>query len=343
MFTSWNGVKSHEFTAANGVRQGGVLSPLLFNIYFDEMLTRLKDNGVGCRIRLYFIGALAYADDVVLLCPSRKGLQEMLNICEGFGNEYSASFNARKTYCIKFSRKYTDDQYVVKLNGNVLTWDTSVNHLGNTIDQLLKDSEDIKKKKGVFIGSLNKLLANFGKLQSYVLVKLFQNYCCSFYGSVLWKREDGLFKDICTEWNKALRRVWHLPYTAHTCMLGPLNGKCHISDQLNVRFVKFYNRMVKCDNKIVNFIANLAKVNYNGFLRNNIMYIKWKYNVDVMNTLMCKCIHVMKKCSQPPPQYVSHINLLKELILVRDSVNSIAGFNFNEIVEMITDVSTSFI
>ncbi len=33
IFTSWNGVKSHAFTAANGVRQGGVLSPLLFNIY----------------------------------------------------------------------------------------------------------------------------------------------------------------------------------------------------------------------------------------------------------------------------------------------------------------------
>ncbi len=28
IFTSWNGVTSHAFTAANGVRQCGVLSPL---------------------------------------------------------------------------------------------------------------------------------------------------------------------------------------------------------------------------------------------------------------------------------------------------------------------------
>ncbi len=41
---------------------------------------------------------------------------------------------------------------------------------------------------------------------SQVLVKLFQNYCCSFYGSVLWK-QDEVFLNICTEWNKALRRA----------------------------------------------------------------------------------------------------------------------------------------
>ncbi len=37
----------------------------LIYIYYDKMLTRLKHNGVGCKIGLYFIGALGYADDVV--------------------------------------------------------------------------------------------------------------------------------------------------------------------------------------------------------------------------------------------------------------------------------------
>ncbi len=61
---------------------------------------------------------------------------------------------------------------------------------------------------------------------------------------------------------------------ARTCMLGPLNGQCYIFDKFNVRFVKFNNRMLKCENTIVNIIAKLAQINYNESLNCNIMYIK---------------------------------------------------------------------
>ncbi len=80
--TTWNGTKSHTFTALNGVCQGGVLLPILFNVYFDEMIYKIEKNCIGYKIDTHFIGALAYADDVILLCPSRSGLQKMINICE---------------------------------------------------------------------------------------------------------------------------------------------------------------------------------------------------------------------------------------------------------------------
>ena len=48
------------------------------------------------------LGALAYADDVIIICPSLRGLNEMLEIC----NEYAAVnhiyFNSMKTVCIKY-------------------------------------------------------------------------------------------------------------------------------------------------------------------------------------------------------------------------------------------------
>ena len=64
----WNSCKSPKFKVTNGVRQGGVLSPRLFSVYVDELLERLKINGAGCHIGHHFIGALGYADDIVLLC-----------------------------------------------------------------------------------------------------------------------------------------------------------------------------------------------------------------------------------------------------------------------------------
>lgn len=55
----------------NGVRQGGILSPLFFSLYMDKLLSELKDSGIGCHIGNHYFGALGYADDLVLICPTK--------------------------------------------------------------------------------------------------------------------------------------------------------------------------------------------------------------------------------------------------------------------------------
>jgi len=47
---SWNGVKSPQFIIQNGVRQCGIISPILFCVYIDSLLQRLCECGVGCYI-----------------------------------------------------------------------------------------------------------------------------------------------------------------------------------------------------------------------------------------------------------------------------------------------------
>jgi hypothetical protein len=58
----WNGIYSECFAVSNGVKQGGIISPILFSIYFDEVLCQLWNAGVGCCMGQFFVGALAYAD-----------------------------------------------------------------------------------------------------------------------------------------------------------------------------------------------------------------------------------------------------------------------------------------
>ena len=41
---------SEKYGIANGVKQGGVLSPILFDIYMDNLIKRLKDSNIGCKI-----------------------------------------------------------------------------------------------------------------------------------------------------------------------------------------------------------------------------------------------------------------------------------------------------
>ena len=47
---AWNGVLSEYFLAINGVKQGGVLSPIIFTIYIDGLLVKLSSANVGCYV-----------------------------------------------------------------------------------------------------------------------------------------------------------------------------------------------------------------------------------------------------------------------------------------------------
>ena len=52
----WNDVLSQPFGVSNGVRQGGVLSPILFTVYIDELINMLLQQDIGCHYGPYFCG-----------------------------------------------------------------------------------------------------------------------------------------------------------------------------------------------------------------------------------------------------------------------------------------------
>ena len=70
-----------------------MLSPLLFSVYIDDLLEKLKNKGIGCHIGHHFVGVLGYADDLILLCPSVTGLKEMIRTCEEYADEHDILFN----------------------------------------------------------------------------------------------------------------------------------------------------------------------------------------------------------------------------------------------------------
>ena len=92
----WKDTESREFPIRNGVRQGAVISPLFFSFYIDNLFDLLKATGSGCMIGEYYAGCFGYADDLIFLCPSRKGLQEMLGVAESYVKEHSITFSTNE-------------------------------------------------------------------------------------------------------------------------------------------------------------------------------------------------------------------------------------------------------
>ena len=94
----WNSKSSTDFCVSNGVKQGAVISPILFSSYMGALFKRLKRHAIGCHVGPVYAGAFAwYADDVALVAPSLYSLRCMIATCEEFANECQIDFNPTKS------------------------------------------------------------------------------------------------------------------------------------------------------------------------------------------------------------------------------------------------------
>ena len=95
-----------------GLKQGCPLSPLLFNIYINDLGTYLKDNGPGnLNVNGTNVNHFLYADDLVLLAESREKLQEHLDGLNKFAKAKELTVNTKKSVVMVFNnggRKTTE-------------------------------------------------------------------------------------------------------------------------------------------------------------------------------------------------------------------------------------------
>ena len=93
----WGYVLTDSFFITNDVRQGDILSPLLFSVYMDALSSSLSNTPIGCSIGGVMVNHIMYADDLVIISPSAKGIQRLLDICAGYGQSHDILFNDGKT------------------------------------------------------------------------------------------------------------------------------------------------------------------------------------------------------------------------------------------------------
>ena len=127
--TSLNELQSDPINLKKGLRQGCVLSPLLFALYIKDVGDALIQSKCGVEIEGIKIPALFFADDMVLMAPEEKEMNKLLEITYKVISEKKLSFNAAKCKVL-VSWRDTANQSPWHLGPDVIHEATSYRYLG---------------------------------------------------------------------------------------------------------------------------------------------------------------------------------------------------------------------
>ena len=269
----WDNVYSDSFNVSNGVRQGGILSPYLFNLYTNGLCYELSNCNAGCNFNGQMINNIAYADDMTLLSPSPKGLQKLLDICTEYGMRHDIIFNAKKSVCMCLTGKTLKIERTpfLNLNGKALQFVEKVKYLGVIVTNDCCDNSDIARQLSGMYCRSNMLIRNFTLCSTDIKIKLFQSFCCNLYCAQLWYNVNKTrITKMRTAYNKGLRRFLQYKLDSFEYSASEMFVTNNV-DPFDVLIRKslhsFYTRLMNCDNCIIQCLSDSMQFYDSPFLK----------------------------------------------------------------------------
>ena len=227
---------SSFFTVSNGVKQGGILSPHLFNVYMDDLSVNLNKLYIGCLYAGTLINHLMYADDLCIFSPSVAGLRKLTDCCAKYGELFNITYNAKKSFCMVIDNQSQDRKHFhcIHLDNHPLPYTTKCKYLGHIINNNLTDDDDIARQKRCLYAQANVLARKFCLCNISTKIILFQAYCAPMYTSSLWCTfKKYSLKSITVAFNNSLRILLNLP------------SRCSASFMFATNYIKSFNERIR--------------------------------------------------------------------------------------------------
>ena len=130
----WNNQLSEAIPILKGTRQGGLSSPVLFNMFYKSLIDKLNSSTDGIIIDKHIYNALCYADDVMLMSTTVTGLQSLINTAVKHITDRGLSFNSQKTECYINGKNPFMRMPEWFINDDKLIISESLNYLGTKLD-----------------------------------------------------------------------------------------------------------------------------------------------------------------------------------------------------------------
>jgi hypothetical protein len=283
---------SDFFKTEIGIRQGDVLSPVLFKAFINDILLYIKDCNPP-RLNNMDIECLLYADDLVLLSQSEDGLQKAVQGLFTYCEEWGLQLNAGKTKILTFNKKGQNINTNIKFGEDSLDSVLSYKYLGlllNVDGSFTNAKEDLNKRG---MKSMFKLTSMFKDVKPNFLTSmhLFDHIVkpVLLYGADVWGVQINRSKDFFKVMSNDILDKCHMSFLRYvlgvskrTPKLGLYGDTGRYSFYIDslVQFMKNWHR-----------IANMNPVS-NNLLHN--VYIENMNNIHCKNSWFQKVRFILK-------------------------------------------------
>ena len=143
-----SGQASDQIQIKKGVRQGCVLSPLLFNIYSEAVFREaLTEASGGVIVNGKIINNLRYADDTVLLASSEAELQLMVEAVAHYSARWGLFMNIAKTKVMVFAK--SPKRATILVDGSQVEQVESYRYLGALVNQFCDPKKELRSRIGL--------------------------------------------------------------------------------------------------------------------------------------------------------------------------------------------------
>ena len=278
----WNKMYSTEKPVNKGVRQGGILSPFLFKLYIDDLITRISSKDIGCRLGFLRMNIIAYADDLALLADSRENLSQLYNILRSGLENLRLTLNKNKSVCMFFNSSPSNINEV-KLGEDTLSVVENCRYLGHYVSYNFSDAVDVNFRLSTFYSKFNSVFRNFSGVSLTTLIFLFNSYCLPDYGLSVWHIKELInkqaFKSFEVGYSNALKKIVGAPRYSSSHVTADICNQLLLKHHIALLQVRYIKKCMYSDCEVFKLCHSYLK---QGYLHESVAsYFKDVYSVDI--------------------------------------------------------------
>lgn len=261
----WNETLSSSRTLRSGVRQGGILSPSLFNIYVNDILTQLQASKTGCFVANRYVGALMYADDLLLVSITITDIRAMIAlVCQEL-KWLDMKINVKKSSMIRVGPRFNVPIEGIELYGAVLPLCETITYLGVEICAGRKFRLSIYLRRIKFFRAFNAIYAKLSSSTSEVVtLNMIQSFCVPIlcYGLECVFMSKSLAASLAFCWSRVMYKIFNISESTCSESIMFYMGHLPMSYQLDLCKLRFYHNIYHnflSGDKIVWHVAHAVK------------------------------------------------------------------------------------